>query len=165
MSQPTRPISDAWFHRIKAATRDLVRLCGGVVRAGEVAHTSKSEVSRWQTAQDPDIIPIASALALQAECGVPLITTVMADLEGRRLSDPETDSAGASTSSIRTHHAEFLRASADVSVATASALADGEVSPAEAEIIDRELAEMERTISAKRQAIAGLKGRGLKVVG
>ena len=35
----SRPISDAWFFRIKAATRDLVLLCGG-------------ETTAWQTFQD-----------------------------------------------------------------------------------------------------------------
>ncbi|MBX3543601.1 hypothetical protein [Chelatococcus sp.] len=164
MSTINRAASEEWFHRIKSATRDLVRLCGGVVRAGEITNTSKSEVSRWQSANDTDIIPISAVLALQAECGVPMITTVMADLEGRRLSDPESEGIAASTSCFRTHHAEFLRASADVSVATATALADGEVSAAEAEIVDRELADLERVVATKRQMLAGIKARTLRAV-
>ncbi len=59
-----RPISDAWFHRVKSATRDLVQACGGVVRSGELAHVSKTEVSRWQTATDEAIIPLPAVLVL-----------------------------------------------------------------------------------------------------
>lgn len=162
-----RPISDAWFHRVKSATRDLIKLSGGVVRAGEIASVSKTEVSRWQTATDPDVISLPAALALEAECGVPLVTTVMAELNGRRLSDPEVDTAARGATNIMAQHAEFLRCSAEVSASTAAAVVDQQVTPAEAEIIDRKLAELERVIADKRQGLAGLKagGPGLRVVG
>src|SRR5688572_21361412 len=91
-----RPISDAWFHRVKGATRDLIVRCGGVVRAGEIASTSKTEVSRWQTTGTDDIISLPAALALEAECGAPLVTAAMADLHGRRLSDETIDGKAAS---------------------------------------------------------------------
>jgi hypothetical protein len=166
MSSSQRPISDAWYHRVKSATRDLVRMCGGVVRAGEIANTSKSEVSRWQSATDPDVISLPAALALEAECGVPMITAVMAELSGRRLSDPVHDASERGAANIAGHHAEFLRRAAEVTATTASALEDQSVSPAEAELIDRQLAEMVETIAAKRRSLAALKaGAGLRVVG
>ncbi len=85
----SHPIPDAWFHRVKSATRDLVKLCGGVERAGEITHMSKSEVSRWQAGGPEVIIPITAALALEAECGVACVTSAMAGLTGRRLSEAD----------------------------------------------------------------------------
>ncbi len=83
----SRAISDAWFFRIKAATRDAIVRAGGVVRAGEITLASKTEASRWQSVTDEAIIPIPAALALEAEIGMPVITEAMADLQGRRLSE------------------------------------------------------------------------------
>lgn len=148
-----RPITDGWFHRIKAATRDLVKACGGVVRSGEVAHVSKSEISRYQSASDPDVIGLPQALALEAECGLPLITTVMADLSGRRL----TDGAIASDGEVFNRHAETVRAASEVISAMAAAQADGHLTAAELEIVDRAYGDMERALAGVRAAIAGRK--------
>lgn len=150
-----QPISDAWFHRLKAATRDLVTACGGVVRAGELAHASKSEVSRWQTAADPAVVPIPAALALEAECGLPLVTTAMADLHGRRLTDGED---GGDCAGLFGRHAEAVRAAAEVISAGAAAQADGGLSAAEVEILDRTYGELERAVGGVRIALAARKG-------
>jgi len=164
----SKPISETWFHRIKAATRDLTDLCGGVVRSAEVAHVSKSEVSRWRVATDPDVISLPAALALEAECGVPLVTTVMAELNGRRLSD--ADGEGAAVAAVAVQQAEFIRAASQVMAQGAIALADGRVSGAEAEIWDREAAQAQRDLADLRLGLAAVKageageGAGLKVV-
>ena len=151
----TRPISDAWFHRLKSATRDLVEMCGGVERAADKAHASKSEVSRWQVASEPSIIPLPAVLALEAECGVPFVTTVMAELGGRRLTEGE--GSGARASCLLTSHAEVMRQSAEVTASMAAALTDHTVSPTEAEIIDRGCADLLRRLSDLRQSLAGVK--------
>lgn len=155
------PISDAWFHRVKSATRDLVKACGGVVRAGELAHASKSEVSRWQSPADSDLISIPAALALEGECGLPLVTTAMADLHGRRLSDP--DAEGAVVANVFTRHAEAMRAAAELMAAGAKAAEDGRLTGAEAEIMDRAASAAELSIAQLRRDLAGAKT--LKVVG
>lgn len=80
----SNPIPDSWFHRMKAATRDLVKACGGIVRAGEIALISKSEMSRMQSATDPALIGIAQVLALEADCGLPFVTTVVQRIESVR---------------------------------------------------------------------------------
>lgn len=156
------PISDAWFHRMKAATRDLVKACGGVVRAGEVANTSKSEMSRLQSATDQDIISIPQALALEAECGLPLVTTVMADLNGRRLTDPVADGREAAT--VFAKAAETMRSAADMFAGIAVAQSDGEITAAEAEMVDRQAGELERTLGHFRRDLAAVKGGGLQSV-
>lgn len=153
----TRPISDVWFHQIKSATRDLVKLCGGVIRAGELANTSKTEVSRWQTATAPDLIDLAAALALEAECGLPLVTTVMAELNGRRLTD---EASAQSASSLLDRHAEVLRKSAETATLMARALEDMTITPAEAEQLDRAAAEQETSLRSFRAGLAAVKATG-----
>lgn len=134
------PISDAWFHRVKSATRDLVKLAGGVVRAGEIAGVSKTEVSRWQSAGDSDIISIPGALALEADCGVPLVTTAMAALHGRTLSD---DAAVRTAGCVMQGGGELAHAASETVAAIMTAAADGEITRAEAEIIRRAVSKVQ----------------------
>lgn len=149
-------ISDAWFHRIKSATRDLVTRCGGVVRAGDIAKVSKTEVSRWQTSTDPTIVPLTAVLALEADCGVALVTAVMADLNGRRVVDDGGE--GGDATAIVARHAEMMRSMAEVVATSASAFADGRVTPAEAELLDRAASDLARRIDVWRADIAAAKG-------
>ena len=160
----SKPISETWFHRIKAATRDLTDLCGGVERSGEIAHVSKTEVSRWRVATESSVISIPAALALETECGVPLVTTVMAELNGRRLSDGEGE--GGSAAAVALQQAEFLRAASQVMAQGAVALADGKVTGAEADIWDRSAAEAQRGLAELRLGLAAVKaGEGGDAVG
>lgn len=151
----SRPISDAWFFRVKAATRDLVARCGGVVRAGELAMVSKTEISRWQSVGEEGIITIPAALALEAECGAPLVTAVMADLHGRRLSDEVSDTSAASC--LFRDHAELMRRSAEVQASMSEALADGTVTPAEAERVDRDLRGLDQSLDRMRGSLANVR--------
>lgn len=149
-------ISDAWFHRIKSATRDLTDRCGGIERSATIASVSKSEVSRWRVAGEPSIITLPAALALEAECGVPLVTSAMASLGGHRV--VSEDEAGGDASAIVMRHAEVMRAMAEVVATSAAAFADGRVTPAEAEQLDRSAAELLRQLDTWRADIAAAKG-------
>ncbi|WP_243368889.1 phage regulatory CII family protein [Microvirga solisilvae] len=151
-----RPISDAWFHRIKAATRDLVKACGQIERAAEIANVGKSTMGRYHSSTDPDIITMPAVLALESECGIPYITTVMAELNGRRLSDPEA-AEGASISCVARGHAEVMRSSAEVGAVGADAFADMTMTPAEADIVDRQLADLITKATEQRQRLAAVK--------
>lgn len=153
----TRPISDAWFHRVKSATRDLVKLAGGVVRAGEIAGVSKSEVSRWQSAADSDVISLPAALALEAECGMPLVTSAMAELQGRRVSDPREAEI---TGCLLGAYTGVLTGNAELQTAMAHALSDGTVTPSEADLISRHITGTESALVQLKQALAGIKAGG-----
>ena len=154
----SRAISDAWFFRIKAATRDAIVRAGGVVRAGEITLASKTEASRWQSVTDEAIIPIPAALALEAEIGMPVITEAMADLQGRRLSD---DVAAASEAScLIRDNAEVLRQTAELATAMALALADGKITPAEAERIDRSARALDAAVGDMRRNLACVRAGG-----
>lgn len=151
------PISDAWFHRVKSATRDLVTRCGGVVRAGEIAGVSKTEASRWQTSTDPTIIPLTAVLALEADCGVALVTAVMADLGGRRLVEGDGGEGG-DASAIVARHAELMRSVGEMMTVYAAAAADGRFTAAEAEQMDRAASLVGRSLDAWRADIAAARG-------
>lgn len=152
-----RPLSDQFLLRLKAATRDLVSLCGGVERAAQVASLSKSAMSRFQVVDAPDVIDLPTALKLERECGHPAVTSVMAEMHGRRLSD---EVAGASAQSVLEHHAEVMRRTAETATKVALAFADQVVTPAEAVQIDRTLAELETAIRAMRGSCAGVIAQG-----
>ncbi len=150
-------ISEAWFHRLKSATRDLVKVCGGVVRAGEIAGYSKTEVGRWQSATDTDVIPIPAVLALEADSGRAFVTAVMAELNERRLGEPGADAR--EVANLTRAHAEVARAIGEASIQLAIAQEDGVVSPGEAETIDRAYSEVDRCLGTARMSLANAKVR------
>lgn len=154
----TRPISDAWFHGIKSATRDIVVRCGGVVRAGEIANVSKSEVSRWQSATDPDVITLPAVLALEADCGLPLITTVMAQMNGYRVEDGGSEQRRLAC--VIGQNAEVMRESAELFAGMATALSDGQITPTEAQTCDRLAGDLQSALSALREGFAAIKASG-----
>lgn len=152
-------LPDDILMRLKAVTRDLVRACGGVARAGQLARVSTTQVGRWQSPTDPDIVPLHHALVLERECGLPLVTAAMAEAHGRRLTD-EVSAAPGSACVFR-RHAELMGETAELMAETARVAADGACSPAEAAILDRAAADVEaatrllrRDLAATRAAVA-----------
>lgn len=155
-------ISDAWFYRLKAAQKDLIERCGGIERAAGKSSSSKSQVGRWNNSGDPDIMVMSAVLLLEADCGVPFVTTAMAELNGRRLADP--DNFAAVTGSILARHADACRQAADLMASGAAAFADGKLTPAEAADMDRAASKMEQGLSDLRRLLAGARGSGLSLV-
>lgn len=160
--------SDAWFHRIKAAQRDLIKLVGGIERAAEMSSVSPSHIGRMNNARDVDMMPLSVVYALESECGVPVVTQAMAELSGRRLSDPDAEQKA--NLGVLASYSEVLQKAAALMATGAAAMADGKITPAEAHAMDREAAELEREMSGFRQALAVIKAAGggraeLKVVG
>ncbi len=155
-------ISDAWFYRLKAAQRDLIKQCGGIERSADISSFGKSTVGRWNSATDAELMPMTAVLLLEAECGTPLVTTVMAELNGRRLADP--DDLGQGTGNILSRYAEAVRQSGELMAVGAQAFADGKVTPAEATQLDRVASDVERSIAEFRRILAGARSEGLRVV-
>lgn len=161
-------MSDAFLFRVKAAQRDLIERCGGIERAVDITGFSKSQVGRWNNPNDPDLMPVGAIRAMEADCGKALVTSVMAEANGRRLTDPEVERRA--DVSIMLAHAELMRQSAELSHTMAQAIADGHVSPSEAGQVDRVASMMEKAASDLRAALAVIKARGgeraeLRVVG
>jgi hypothetical protein len=160
--------TEAWFHRVKAAQRDLIRLCGGIERAAEISSISKSHIGRMNNAADPEIMPLPAIIALEADCGQPVVTAVMAGINGRRLTDPEDEKAAAG--SILTAFSRMKAADADLTMEMANAMADGDFTPSEILAADRKAALLQDAAADLRASFAGAKARGgvkatLRVVG
>ncbi|HEV7284714.1 MAG TPA: hypothetical protein VGN75_07635 [Kaistia sp.] len=158
-------ISEASYQRIKSATRDLVKACGGVERAGTIVNMSTSEVSRWQSASAlRSIIPLDAVLALEADCGLLLVTSVMASINGRRLADP--DSGDVSAMQVMGRYAETVRTVSEMMAIAAVALADGTLTGSEIEMLIRSLGDMQRATGLFQRDLSEAKGGpALKVVG
>lgn len=159
---------DPFQPRIKAAQRDLIEACGTVRRIEEKFNYSKSQVGRWGDAKAPDLMPIDAIRRLEEDCGIPFVTSVMAEVTGRRLTDPETEREAAV--SVMQSHADVIREFAELSGQMALAFADGHMTPAEATVADRAAASMEEAARQLRNSLAVVKAAGgvkagLRVVG
>lgn len=150
--------SSAWFHRIKAAQRDLIRLVGGIDRAAEISSVSPSHIGRMNNPRDTDLMPISVVYALESECGVPVVTSAMAELNGRRLTDPENDKAIGQ--GVVVAYSEMVRRAGDLISGGAVAISDMVVTPAEATKMDRDAAELQEGIAILRKALAAVKASG-----
>ena len=82
-------MTNAWFYQLKAANRLLIKKNGGIEAAAELTSLSKSQIGRCNNDRDNEILPIPAVLRLEAECGDPCVTRVMAVLHGCKLSDPD----------------------------------------------------------------------------
>ncbi|MBP1841990.1 hypothetical protein J2046_000234 [Rhizobium petrolearium] len=159
---------DAFLIRLKAAQFDLIEACGGIDRAGDKAGYGKSTVGRWNDRYDPSLMPLTAIAKLEADCGQPFVTEVMASVTGRRLTDPEARPD--CSADILVAHAHVRVSEASLGLAVAEAIADGQVTPAEAAEIDREAAALDRATDTLRAKIASIRARhgeksGLKIVG
>lgn len=160
--------SETWMYRVKAAQRDLVEACGTVRRVEARFNYGKSTIGRWENSADPTLMPMQAVIALEADCGTPFVTSVMAELSGRRLSDP--NEARAEDICIMTSHADLLRQVAELTGSMALAISDGKVTPAEAHTLDRIASKMQDAMSDLRTALANIKAKhgvdaSLRVVG
>lgn len=146
-------------HRLKAATRDLVRQCGGIERCAELTGYSDTQASRWQSVGETATIPLQAVVILEADCGVPTVSSALAALNGRRLADPE-EAAPEMRSSVLGHFASIARKSSDLQAAMADAMSDYRLTPAEAEVLTRAAGEMIATGHRVQQDMATVKARG-----
>ncbi|MBZ9719125.1 hypothetical protein LB519_14850 [Mesorhizobium sp. AD1-1] len=150
--------------RIKSAQNQLIALCGGLDGSAEIGNFGRSTVGRWADLGDPTLMPLGALMALEAHCGQPIVTAALAEVSGRRLSDPDAETVNQGT--VMARHADAIIQAGELMAAGAAAFADGKVTPNEAATIDRAAAQLERGLSQYRQALAGIRAAGgLKVVG
>lgn len=150
--------------------RDLIDRCGCYKRVMDLADRSKSEVNRWQGGADQDYMPTWAIFILEKDCGQPMITAVLAEANGRRLTDPEEERK--SELNLHRAYADTVRKRGEVDIAYAAAIEDGHISHSEAVVIGRALSAQERATSELQAAVAVVKARGgaepgaaLRVVG
>lgn len=161
-----RATGDETMLAVKAATRDLVKGAGGLARAAAIAGASTSQVSRWQSASDPDVIPLGAVLALEAETGLACVTAQMAAANGRALT-PGQGLPATGPACVMRQHAEVVAEAAGLMAEVSQACADGRLTPAEIELIDRAAGDLDVAAERFRAQLAAAKARGggLQVVG
>ena len=137
-------MTNAWFHRLKAANRMLIKLNGGIEASADLASISKSQIGRCNSTTDTELLPITAIIRLEAECGDPVVTRAMAELHGCALTDPSERPANGHC--ILRDSAELAMRSAEFSAGVASAASDLVVTPAEAMRSLRDLEALERKI-------------------
>ncbi|MCF7646876.1 hypothetical protein KQ944_17930 [Bacillus subtilis] len=145
-------LSNAWFHRLKAAQRDLIKMCGGIARAAELTSTSTSHVGRWNQAKDTDLMPINAIIILEADCGQPIVTSAMAELNGFRVEDPER--AVKTTTSIMSSLSDAVQEAGALFATGAAAAADGKFSPAELTSLERAASTLTAKVGDLRNTLA-----------
>lgn len=150
--------ADQRHYRIKAAQRDLIAACGGIQRSAEIVDFSDAQVGRWNNGAQPDMMPVHVALALEGECGMPLVTSAMASLNNRRLADP--DGAVEAANSVMRSYTDVVRQIGEVMTAAALHLSDGQITPAEANEQDKLMAQLERLVGDHRKSLAQVKAVG-----
>jgi hypothetical protein len=151
-------MSDPFLSRLKAAQRDLIEDCGTLRRLEEKFGFSRSVAQRWGDSNHPDLMPLNAVRVLEADCGTPWVTSVMAEVTGRRLTSPEQERAAAAC--VMQGHADLVREFAELSTKLALAYADGRMTPAEATVADRASAGMEEALRSFRNALAVVKANG-----
>jgi hypothetical protein len=151
-------MTTASVFRIKAAQEQLIAACGGADDCVEIARFARSTIFRWADKNDPTLMPLSALMALEAHCKLPIVTAALAEVNGRRLADPDGDTA--SQGNLMARHAEAIIQAGELMVAGAAAFADGKVTPNEAATIDRAAGQLEVGLTQYRKALAGIRAAG-----
>lgn len=148
--------------RIKAAQQQLIGHAGGIDGAvaalGGVERIGRSTVGRWNNADDPTLMSLDAVIRLEASTQCFAMTAALAELNGRRLADPDAETVSQAT--VMGRHAEAIMHASELMSVGAAAFADGKVSPNEAGNMDRAAANLERAVGEYRKALAGIRAEG-----
>lgn len=155
--------TERWRYSLLSAQTDLIKFCGGIGRVMEMSGYSKGQVGRWNGGVDRDLMPLGVVLTLEGDCGRPVVTAVMAQFNGRTLSQPED---GGHVAHLEEQVAGLVEQAGHLVVETIKARADGVVTPNEAarlRLISTKISTLNATI---QDALAGvMAGERLTVVG
>lgn len=119
---------------LKRGTRLLAKACGGQEAAGDICGRSGETVRRWGDPNVPETIPVYMIALLEAECGQPLLTRMLAEMSGHALKPLKGEPV---EGCIVTAHAEASLANAELHMTVLEAKRDGVITPNEAEKIGR----------------------------
>ncbi|MEM9734262.1 MAG: phage regulatory CII family protein [Pseudomonadota bacterium] len=120
-------------NRITAATRELVKMAGGLEAAASVCSYGKSTVQRWASHDHGDLIPICAAMLLEEFTGQPVVTRAMAAVHDLTLCPT------GEVPSFATSFAAVSGAVSDLTAKAAHAMADGVICPTESRALARQV--------------------------
>ena len=161
-------MTNAWFHRLKAANRMLIKLNGGIEESASLASISKSQIGRCNSTTDVELLPITAIIRLEAECGDPVVTRAMAELHDCTLVNPKDTPADGRC--VMRDNGELQRLNGELQIGLAAAVSDQVITPSEAasslrnvEALERKLPDLKTSLT---QIIAkGGISAGLRIVG
>lgn len=143
-----RVISDRDLKKLKAATRFSVDGAGGSEEFQKATRVRQGQLSKYGLAGDEHMetfVPIDVAVEADLEAGSPIITEMMAKLQGYRLvrDEAEAPEAGLTHRDISALNAEV----GDVTRLAIEALDDGKVDAREKRDLMRELTDLKAQIA------------------
>jgi hypothetical protein len=151
-------MTNAWFYRVKAANRMLIKHNGGIDASAELTSLSPSQIGRCHSDKDTDLLPIAAVLRLEGECGTPYVTRAMAELNGCQLIDPREK--GSDGRCIMRDNAEYQQRNSEFQAGLYAAAADNLVTPAEAARALRDLAETKQKLADVETGLTEIIAKG-----
>lgn len=151
-----RVISDRQAMQLKAATRRAIDMAGGSDSFEHVTRVRQGQLSKYGLAGEEHaatFAPIDVALEADIEAGAPLITEMMAKLQGYRLVRDKADQPeeGLTHRDISALNAEL----GDVSRVALDALDDGKVDARERRDLMRELGDLKAQIALIEGKLGG----------
>jgi hypothetical protein len=123
---------------LKAAFRDLVAAAGGPNRAATKTRGNASLMSRYGAVHEEMFAPDDVIADLEAEVGEPIVTRVRADLAGFQLVPKCAADTGIN---FTAHLGDVAKESGEAISSLATAMADGVITPREAEGVLQEVRE------------------------
>lgn len=88
--------------KIKAATRKLVKLAGGLDAAADQCRVKKSQLDRYGSPHEPEHFIAADVIAdLESDVGQPIVTTALAEAQGYTLRATDGLAAGGAVDPLR----------------------------------------------------------------
>lgn len=143
---------DPFHFRIKAAQRELIAACGGIERAAALAGVSATQMGRLNAVGEADLMSLRVKARLEAAAGEPIVSRIEIEALGWTCAPGQ---ARPDCGEMAGHTAQ----AAEVMTAHAVAMADGRVTPAEADTLGRALAELARAVETARLAGAALQAQ------
>lgn len=146
------------YQALKEAFRQLVAAAGGVNRAvaEKATRADASRLSRYGSQHESLFAPLDVIADLEAAAGEPAVTRILADFAGFVLVPKEKAQGGAAQLTRRL--GEVATTTAEVIGDLGAAVADGAVTDAERDRIDREVKAAETTFAGLRHDLEA--GRG-----
>ena len=139
---------------LKAAVRDLVTAAGGANRAAELTRSDAPRLSRYGSPHEAMHAPLDVIADLEAEAGAPIVTAILADMQGFNLV-PQT-AISKPDASISLSIGEAAKDFGAMISELAVALADGNLTEQEAAHViplvrelATEIAELDQALEAK----------------
>ncbi len=140
------------YDGLKAVSRDLVEAAGGSKRVCELTRACPSRLSEALAPQcDERFLAIDQVADLEADCGEPVVTRVLADMIG---CDVVTRDAPKSRASIRALIAAVTKESAEVTARFLEATDDNSLSAEERVELRREVEEAIEQLNSLRVTLA-----------